>query len=149
MICFMPPILQMMSTMTQKSCPNGTPERPKIDWKTIRKPMQNLNASWHRFFIDFGTQDGPENRPQISQKSILGAQGDPKAAQKWVVPRDRFRIECPMVAQMLQKGIQDPRGHQFWTFFNGFRQRFAILFEADFTPNHIIYLHAFSFHLLF
>ena len=31
--------------------------------------------------VCFGPQDGPQNRPKIDEKSILGAHGDPKAAQ--------------------------------------------------------------------
>ena len=46
--------------------------------------MHNFNASWHRFLIDFGlfwTPRRASNRPKIDEKSILGAHGDPKAAQ--------------------------------------------------------------------
>ena len=54
MICAMSPILQMMPNMTEKWCPNGSQNRSKIIQKSIRKPMHNFNASWHRFLIDFG-----------------------------------------------------------------------------------------------
>ena len=44
---------------------------------------------------------------------------------------------------MVPRCLQDRRGHQFWSIFIGFRVRFAILFEAVFASNHIIFLHVF------
>ena len=46
--------------------------------------MQNLNASWHCFLIDFDLFWTPRRASKSIQnrwKSILGAYGDPKAAQ--------------------------------------------------------------------
>ena len=48
-----PKILQMMPNMTQKWYANGPNNQSKNDQKSFGKPMQNLNASWHRSLIDF------------------------------------------------------------------------------------------------
>ena len=55
-----------------------------------------------------------------------GPKGDPKASQNRAIPRDRFRIECPMEAQMPTRCPQDRQGHHFWHIFSGFRESFAI-----------------------
>ena len=84
----MSPILQMMPNMTPKWCPNAPQNRPKIDKKSIRKPMQNSNASWHRFLIDFGLFWAPRrasksipNRLKIDLGRPWRPQGRPRPTQ--------------------------------------------------------------------
>ena len=86
-----------MPNKIQKSCPNGFQNRPKINCKSIRKPMQNFNVSWHRFLIDFGLFWAPRRASKsfkINEKSILGAHGDPKALKTHQIPsQDPPKIE--------------------------------------------------------
>ena len=41
----------------------------------------HLGIDFSLILVGFGSQDGLQNRPKIDKKSILGANGDPKAAQ--------------------------------------------------------------------
>ena len=82
------PILQMMPNLTPKCCPNGFQNRSKIDWKSIRKPMHNFNASWHRFLLDFEMFWAPRrasksipNRPKIDLGRSWRSQGRPWPTQ--------------------------------------------------------------------
>ena len=88
MIFDMSPILQMMPNMTQKWCPNRPQNPSKIVQKSIRKPMHNLNASWHRFLIDFGrfwvprrASKSTQNRLKIDLGRHWRPQGRPRPTQ--------------------------------------------------------------------
>ena len=60
----------------------------KIDQKSIRKPSHDLNASWHRFLIDFGRFGAPRraskstpNRSKIDLGRPWRPQGRPRPTQ--------------------------------------------------------------------
>ena len=56
----------------------------------------HLGIDFWSILVGLGPQDGPQNRPQIDQKSILGAHGDPKAAQDPPkTPQDTPKTENP------------------------------------------------------
>ena len=62
----------------------GPKSEQKSNKNRCKNDVQIGTPSKPHFFsiwVGLGPQDGPQNRPQIDQKSILGAHGDPKAAQ--------------------------------------------------------------------
>ena len=86
----------------------------KIDQKSIKNRSENrciismhLGIDFWSILVCFGPQDGPQNRPKIDEKSILGAHGDPKAAQDppKTLPRPPKTENLP---QIDPKSVQNP-----------------------------------------
>ena len=77
----MSPILQMMPNMTPKWCPNGRPNRSNIDQTSIWKPIQNLNASWHRIYRYWSVW-GPKMDFKIESKSMKNRSWAPMATPR-------------------------------------------------------------------
>ena len=59
-----------------------------------------------------------------------GPKGDPKAIKKRKVPRDRFRIDCPMVARMPRRSPRD----RHWTNLGSFLMQYLAIFVRTLAP---------------
>ena len=59
-----------------------------------------------------------------------GPKGDPKAIKKRKVPRDRFRIDCPMVARMPRRSPRDRHG----TNLGSFLMQYLAIFVRTLAP---------------
>ena len=79
-----------------------------------------------RLLILNGSPKSPVRKGRGGFWAPQGSKGDPKATSNRVVPRDHFRIECPIVARMPTRCPQDPQGHHFQQNCLGFRDSFAI-----------------------